>query len=265
MGQTNPVRHGYDVIMASGAEGNDVGARASHSPRRGAARSDIWSVELTRNIGRQIRYWRRQRKLTTQRLSDLTAKIGQRIPPTVLTNLEHQRRDYVSVSELLLIAAALNVPPVLLIAPIGQTEEIESLPANHTSPWRIRGWLMGAIPLQTEGFDLEEWNEATTAIKLYDSHRLLFRSYQEAARRLKQLDDDRMDIFPGRQWPEESLTQRRAFRSALLSQLATYLAQLRTHRKTITDMGLVLPALPPDVETDLSQPPLERDDPPDIV
>lgn len=243
--------------MASNAEGNDAGAEASGPPRPGGGSRDAWSAELTRTIGDQIRYWRRRRKLTTQKLSDLTAALGQRIPAAVLTNLEHRRRDYISVSEVLLAAAALNVPPVLLIAPIGRAEQMEPLPGNSASPWRTRGWLMGALPLRIEGFELEEWNDGTTAIKLYDAHRLLVRSYQEAARRLKELDDDRMDIFPGRQWPEDSLAQRTAFRRALLSQLATYLVQLRTHRKAIIDRGLLLPELPPDVKTDLTRPPLE--------
>jgi len=239
--------------MASSTDGNEGGTSNSQPSRDGGV-SEVWSAEITRNVGNQIRHWRRRRKLTTQKLSDLTADAGQRIPPSVLTNLEHRRRDYISVAELLLVAAALNVPPVLLVAPIGQTEQMEPLPSRDASPWRTRGWLMGALPLRTTGFDLAQWNDATTAIKLYDAHRLLIRTYQETVRRLKELDDDRMDVFPGRHWPEESLAQRTAFRRAVLSQLATYLEHLRRQRKQISEMGLVLPELPPEIETELSRP-----------
>lgn len=243
--------------MPPDADSNDIGSGASRSSRPSGSGKELWTAEFTRAVGQHIRYWRRRRKLTTQKLSDITEDLGQRIPPTVLTNLENQRRDYISVGELLLVAAALNVPPVLLIAPIGQTEHIEPLPELSASPWRTRGWLMGTRALNHDQFHLQQWNDATVAIKLYDAHRLLVRSYQEAARRLKELDDDRMDIFPDRPWPDESIARRTAFRSAVLGQLAAYLGHLREHRKTISDMGLVLPALPVDVEADLSRSPLD--------
>ncbi|MEV6523129.1 hypothetical protein AB0M43_14360 [Longispora sp. NPDC051575] len=131
-------------------------------------------------------------------------------------------------------------------------EMVEPLPETEISPWRTRGWFMGAIPPVFEGFGLEQWNDATTAIKLYDTHRLLVRSYQEAVHRLKELDDDRMDIYPDRQWPEATLDRRRHFRSAVLGQLATFLEQLRTHRRAIAEMGLTLPALAAEVEADLN-------------
>ncbi|UQU66855.1 hypothetical protein COUCH_11540 [Couchioplanes caeruleus] len=243
--------------MVSNADSNEGDAAASR-PQRVGGGSDRWSAHVTAGVGSQIRIWRRRRKLTTQKLSDLTAALGQRVPPTVLTNLEHRRRDYISIAEIMLVSAALNIPPVLLIAPIGQVEEIDILPSISISPWRARGWLMGALPLRSTDFDLADWNDSTTAIKLYDSHRLLSRSFQETARRLKELDDDKMDVFPGRQWPEESLSQRTAFRSALLSQLATYLEHLRTLRRRIEEIGLVPPELPADIETELSGPLHER-------
>lgn len=237
--------------MANNTQSNRSPASSLPSPR---PVSDPWSADLTRAIGHQIRHWRRRRKLTTQQLSDATAKVGQRIPATVLTNLEHKRRDYIAVAELLVVAAALNVPPVLLVVPIGKAERIESLPGNQISPWRTRGWLMGAIPPMFDAFNLEQWNDATTVIKLYDTHRLLVRGYQEATQRLKELDDDRMDIYPGRQWPQDSIDQRTRFRRVVLSQLAAYLEQLNAHRKTIEDLGFLAPALPPEVEADLTNP-----------
>ena len=231
------------------------GSQAASSNATDSEHDDgLWSSRVTRDIGRQVRRWRRRHKITIQQLSDLTASIGQRVPPTVLTNLEHRRRDFVSVSELLLIAAALNVPPVLLIAPIGHQSEMEVLPNVRSSPWRTRGWLMGAIPPAFADFNLERWNDATAAIKLYDTHRLLVRSYQESLHRLKELDDDRMDVYPGRQWPQEALEQRRRLRRALLSQVAAYLERIRSHRREIEALGFLLPALAPEVEADLTAP-----------
>lgn len=216
--------------------------------------AEAWPAELTAVAGSQIRHWRQRRKLTTQKLSDATAAVGHRVPPTVLTNLEHRRREYISVAELLLVAAALNVPPILLVAPVGQTDKINCLPDAAGSPWRTRGWFTGAIPATGPGFDLEQWNDATTVIRLYDTHRLLVRGYLDAVHRLRELDDDRMDIYPGRQWPQKPLDQRRRFRRAVLSQLAAYLEQIRAHRRSIEELGFKLPDLASDVEADLANP-----------
>jgi len=219
---------------------------------RSAKKLDTFGGRLTQHVGGQIKRWRQTRKLSAQRLSDLTAELGERIPRTVIINLENQRRDYVSLAEILVLAAGLNIPPYLLIAPVGIEDSVEILPEVDSSPWRTRGWLMGAVPVQYKGFAVVEWNDATVATKLFDKHRLLVRSYEQATLRLQELDGDRMDLYPDAQWPDEELQQRRRIRALMLRQLASYLEQIRAQRHEIEQRGLKLPALPPEVEADLA-------------
>lgn len=219
---------------------------------RRAKKLDTFGGRLTQNVGAQIKRWRHERKLTAQRLSDLTEQLGERIPRTVIINLENQRRDYVSLAEILILAAGLNIPPYLLIAPVGIDEAVEILPAVHSTPWRTRGWIMGALPVKYAGFAVVEWNDATVATKLYDKHRLLVRSYEQATLRLQELDGDRLDLMADGQWPDADLQQRHRIRALMLRQLAVYLEQIRSHRHEIVQRGFKLPALDPEVEADLS-------------
>jgi transcriptional regulator with XRE-family HTH domain len=223
--------------VAQGGETDDS------QPVRRAKKLNTFGGRLTQNVGAQIKRWRRERKLTAQRLSELTEQLGEKIPRTVIINLENQRRDYVSLAEILILAAGLNIPPYLLIAPVGLDDAVEILPEVQSSPWRTRGWLMGALPVKYEGFAVVEWNDATVATKLYDKHRLLVRSYEQATTRLQDLDDDRTDT---------DQQQRQRIRALMLRQLASYLDQIRAHRHEIAQRGFKLPALDPEIEADLA-------------
>jgi transcriptional regulator with XRE-family HTH domain len=234
-------------------DGSDRSGKGSQPVRR-AKKLDTYSGRLTQHIGAQIKRWRRARRITAQELSEATERLGQLVPRTVIINIENQRRDYVSVAEVLLIAAALNMPPYLLLAPVGLAEADEILPNVDSSPWRTRGWLMGALPVGYDGFDVVQWNDATLGTKLFDKHRLLVRSYQQATLRLQELDGDRMDLYADREWPAAELQQRHKIRALMLRQLASYLEQIRAHRAEIDQRGFSLPELPPEVEADLSAP-----------
>ena len=66
-----------------------------------------------------------------QQLADRTAELGMPIPRSVLANLESGRRDTVSVAEVLVLAAALDVAPIELICPVGFDKQTEMLPGCH--------------------------------------------------------------------------------------------------------------------------------------
>ena len=61
----------------------------------------------------------------------------------MIVDLEIGRRAHISVAELLVIAAALGVPPVLLICPVGDTDEIEVLPGQSRPAFRAVQWFSG--------------------------------------------------------------------------------------------------------------------------
>ena len=77
-------------------------------------------------------------------LSDQTAKLGYRVSPTVIAKLDSGHRGSVlSVAELLVLAAALDIPPGLLAFPRYPYDEVELLPGKTTTPNRRSEWFSG--------------------------------------------------------------------------------------------------------------------------
>lgn len=106
--------------------------------------AETWSSRLTRHIAAQIRYRRRQRKWSAQRLSDECANLGLDFPRSTLADLENGRRANISVAELLAVASALKISPADL------------LPADDAIAW-IRA---GTVAVTAE--DAAAWSRAET-------------------------------------------------------------------------------------------------------
>ncbi|WP_432001794.1 helix-turn-helix domain-containing protein [Streptomyces sioyaensis] len=102
-----------------------------------------WQERLAATIATEILRYRRNQKMSAQRLSDRCAELGMDVPRAVISNLENGRRTSVSVAELLVLAAALEVPPAALVFPVGYTETTEALPGAHTSPYEAVRWFGG--------------------------------------------------------------------------------------------------------------------------
>ncbi|PVZ07862.1 hypothetical protein C8D89_11015 [Actinomycetospora cinnamomea] len=95
-----------------------------------------WPQRLTAQIGRQLKYWRAQRGITARQLADRCEQLGYRVEYQVIANIEVGRRAYVGVAELLVFAAALAVPPALLLFPVGTGERVEPVPgASQGDGW----------------------------------------------------------------------------------------------------------------------------------
>ncbi|SEB09072.1 helix-turn-helix domain-containing protein [Leifsonia sp. 21MFCrub1.1] len=79
------------------------------------------------NVGARIKLARRERGYRTTR--DLAEAVpGGNITSAILENIESGRKADISVSQLLNIARALNVPPSYLLAPIGNPNSTLDLP-----------------------------------------------------------------------------------------------------------------------------------------
>ena len=65
------------------------------------------------------------------------------IPRSVFANLESGRRDTVSVAEVLVLAAALDVAPIDLICPVGFDKQTEMLPGRTMDPLSAMRWFTG--------------------------------------------------------------------------------------------------------------------------
>lgn len=131
-----------------------------------------WQGRLADVVAREVKRYRHDRGLTAQQLADRCAQLGVAFPRAVLANFENRRRPTVSIAELLVLAAALDVPPMLLLVPLGRVDSIEILPGRCLPPRRALGWLDGE-----ESFDLEtdearglDWMDRRSTRLLYDRH-----------------------------------------------------------------------------------------------
>jgi transcriptional regulator with XRE-family HTH domain len=112
----------------------------------------------------QLRYVRERRALTLSDLADRLSELGlPYLNRVVLGKIEAggTRAANVSLREVLAIAYALNVAPVLLMAPFAERATLEVAPnvaANYESGV-ARGWILGRWPLTDDDpadyFDLE--------------------------------------------------------------------------------------------------------------
>src|SRR5258708_38576576 len=102
-----------------------------------------WQAKLTQVVAGEGRRYRTERGLSAQQLADRCEELGLAIPRPVLSNLENGRRESVTVAELVVLARALDVPPTLLLAPVGRRETIEIFPGRGVAPWDVIRLLEG--------------------------------------------------------------------------------------------------------------------------
>ena len=94
-----------------------------------------WASGVSRTIAAEVRRHRRARGMSGQELADRCAELGiTSLPRSVIANLENGRREVVTVAEVLVLAAALDVPPAVLAFPVGYAETVEYLPGQEVSP-----------------------------------------------------------------------------------------------------------------------------------
>lgn len=81
--------------------------------------------------------------MSAQQLADACTELGGDMPRTVISNLENGRRTNVSVAEVALLAAALQVPPTVLVFPVGYVDTVEPMPGRAMSPMEAADWWNG--------------------------------------------------------------------------------------------------------------------------
>jgi transcriptional regulator with XRE-family HTH domain len=110
-----------------------------------------WAARITRAISGEIRQRRKARGMSAEDLAAACADVGMPIPRSTLADLENGRRASISVAEWLAIAAALDVPPVVLLCPVGTAETAEVLPGTEAPAFRAAQWVAGEAPLRHPG------------------------------------------------------------------------------------------------------------------
>lgn len=112
-----------------------------------------WPERLNSAIGDRLRECRRIRDLTAAQLATRCTELGLPISRSKIANIENgrARQEGVSLAEVFALAAALDVPAILLMVPLGSAELIEVLPGRSTDPWIACRWLLGEVPTDVLG------------------------------------------------------------------------------------------------------------------
>src|SRR5262249_60318094 len=89
--------------------------------------------------------------MSAEALAAACGDLGMPIPRSTLADRENGRRASISVAEWLAIAAALDVPPVMLLCPVGTAETAEVLPGAEAPAFRAAQGVAGEAPLRDPG------------------------------------------------------------------------------------------------------------------
>lgn len=137
---------------------------------------DDWRERLVAVIAGEVRRYRDMRGMSAQQLADRCTELGMPLKRSVLANFESGRRPTVSVPELVILAKALEVPPVRLIFPLGYQEEAELLPGRSLDTWDALKWF------SEEPTQMETPPEIPQAVRMFRRHDELVGQSQRIAR-----------------------------------------------------------------------------------
>lgn len=112
------------------------------------------SVTVSDLAGRRIKETRLRRGWTAAQLAARCADLGApELTASVIANVETGRRDqsgrrrrFVTVDELLTLAYALDVAPVLLFVPVGEDTRLQLAPNVAVDSFQALSWVSGEIP-----------------------------------------------------------------------------------------------------------------------
>lgn len=130
-------------------------------------------------VGGQVRRHRKRRGWTQQRLAEAISDHGGTLSRGAVAKVESGVRD-VSIDEFLLLAAALNVPPPLLLVPLGgevedRVDRVEVTPRSRIHPHLALEWLCGNEPLVNSAhvnIDRAGWLFGSEPLRLWNGLRL---------------------------------------------------------------------------------------------
>jgi transcriptional regulator with XRE-family HTH domain len=135
---------------------------------------NAWSESLTDRVARAVRSARGSR--SAQEIADETARLGYPMTRSQIANLESGRKRSVDIAELIILAAALGVPPVALLFPDLPDGDVEDLPGQLVSSAAGLVLFTGEHGAQTKSdagrlvklsrqrFDKQAWHSAALGI-----------------------------------------------------------------------------------------------------
>jgi transcriptional regulator with XRE-family HTH domain len=185
---------------------------------------------LTRLVGENLARWRKERRLSLAQLSARVGDLGVPINLNSLNKIEHANRG-IDLDELVALARALNVSPLVLVFPLGRERVVEVLPGTDVDTWAAVQWFTGEGPFPGDG---------DVGGTVLDDYRAQDRLVGEWRAMRRQLDEERAHpTHPDRPDLQYAVEGRLEFL------LDTVEDQLRRHRANMIRDGVdpgVLPA-----------------------
>lgn len=158
-----------------------------------ALSSNEWAAEIAKRVGQRVAHYRAQvpgektkRGITAQALADRCTSLGMTMDRTVIAKLEKGARQTITVGELIVLARALGVPPVVLLFDIGGSESTEILPGREADTWAALAWFTGEAG-ELPGVPGSALEEGTEAVRLFRRHERLVAEWSDSNRQLQRL------------------------------------------------------------------------------
>ncbi|MFD4368986.1 helix-turn-helix domain-containing protein [Rhodococcus sp. NPDC058521] len=102
-----------------------------------------WDENTTARIGEAVKAARSARGWSAKALADRTAQLGHAVGRATISELETGRRRNIAVAELLILGAALEVPPLQLLYPDLPEGRVDVWPGREVTSHEAVEWVAG--------------------------------------------------------------------------------------------------------------------------
>ncbi|MEU5302131.1 helix-turn-helix domain-containing protein [Streptomyces noursei] len=197
-----------------------------------------WADQVMATVAAEVRRRRKELGWSAQDLADKCEEIGYPIPRNVIANMESGRRAGLPLVDVIVLAKALNTPPICLIYPVGYVEGVQQLPLEHpTSTLDALNWFTG---------EETELGAEDDMLRYFRAHHAAERTFK-AARQEEEYARYRAETAPNADRKAEALrTQARAAQEAEAAK-----GRLRRVRAFIREEGVTPPFLWPNVAAEV--------------
>jgi transcriptional regulator with XRE-family HTH domain len=103
---------------------------------------EVWQKTTAKRIGEAVAKYRHDLGMTAQQLAERCRELGVPIHRTTITKIENGRSRF-DLAELLILAAALDVPPIALIYPGLPDDMVAIVPGKVGTSWEAYMWATG--------------------------------------------------------------------------------------------------------------------------
>jgi len=195
-----------------------------------------WPGRLAASVGERVKHYRMSRKprMTAQDLADLTLALGHPLTRATIAGMEAGKRGTVTVADVLVLAEALDIPPVLLVFPVGLKQSVEVTPGVEMDTPAAVDWWSGIETIDDLEADENKRHERVLRrqpLNLTRAHQKWVRRWEIRTQNALRADDHAEQEFQSRS-------------------AAGAKAQVASLRNALRQGGFVLPRLPAGLDLD---------------